>query len=1114
MSLQIRRGTNQERLNFTPVEGEVIYVTDSQLVFANVTDIASNILTCDDEHHLTVGITVKFIGNTPTTGQAGFGLTEATTYYVKTVPTTSSFTLSTTLNGSTLTLTGGSGASLHFAITPRNLEGNPTGYNIAPIWVGDGQSVGGIAAGAATLDELADVTIGVSGLYGITLDSNQHLQYDGVTNQWRNVNNVIIPGTLLVQSGTNSTSKDTGAVIVGSGGLGVEGNVFAGGALDAATYIDAGTYVNAATTVTAGTNVTATNGFVFAGTSLQSAGGIVSTTSTGTATVFNTNATTVNIGGAASTVNIGASGGNVVVTGDLEVNGNDIKSSDGVVAITLSGNDVSMPDKLTVGNEIVLNGTQPFVSFFRATPVDTAETVRGVRGSLTVDDYWFVGGGATGDDAGYLLLATSDNSATTGLGEPILVRQYGGSGLTYPTNAPWGADAPITREAKLFDENGYTVFPERLGVGITPTIKLDVNGSARIRGDSLTVDGDLIVNGTTTTINSTTLTVDDKNIEIGSVATPSDATADGGGIILKGATDKTILWDSATTRWVSNVGFNSTAARIGNVSIADSTNDNTITTTTGNLLLNAATGLVQTEVAMQIDGNLDVIGQLHFHDNFPVLNYGVTGAPSTNAGISVNRGTSADVNFRWNETTDRWGSTVDGTNYIDLPNQALDTGNTPTFAGATLGNITVGVATDGTITTSTGGLAITAANSTIDITGDTTVIGNFRTTDNIIRFNYGVETGTPTSGTAGIAVRRGDASDANWIWDEQYDWWTGRLADNTATDIYSSGRVIAHSDLATNGRNIIFNNDDAVPVDADNMTLLVKRGTSADVSIVWDETANRWKSTSDGTNYFKFPNQDLDTGNDVVFASAAIGNISIANSTTDNTLTTSTGNLILNAASGVVAVGCDMTGTNLTLSGNLTVNGTTTTINTEEINLADNIVRINSNATGTPSQNGGIEIERGDETNVNLLWDETSDRWKTTVDGTNYLNLPNQSLDVTSTVTFNKVNLDGGRVALDTNSLTTTTTTANQVLDTFDLATYRTVKYVIQATSSGAGCHVMECLVMHDGTTAYITTYGEMFSDSSLTTVGAVVSGANVELQVTPTNAATVYKVTKTLISA
>ena len=67
---------------------------------------------------------------------------------------------------------------------------------------------------------------------------------------------------------------------------------------------------------------------------------------------------------------------------------------------------------------------------------------------------------------------------------------------------------------------------------------------------------DLTVNGTTTTINSTTLTVDDKNIELGSVTTPSDATADGGGITLKGGTDKTLNWVDATDAWTSSEHFN------------------------------------------------------------------------------------------------------------------------------------------------------------------------------------------------------------------------------------------------------------------------------------------------------------------------------------------------------------------------------------------------------------------------------------------------------------------------------------------------------------------------------------------------------------------------------
>ena len=76
-------------------------------------------------------------------------------------------------------------------------------------------------------------------------------------------------------------------------------------------------------------------------------------------------------------------------------------------------------------------------------------------------------------------------------------------------------------------------------------------GNLTVGGD-LTVTGNSTVNGTTTTINSTTLTVDDKNIELGSTASPTDSTADGGGITLKGTTDKTILWENDTDSWNFN----------------------------------------------------------------------------------------------------------------------------------------------------------------------------------------------------------------------------------------------------------------------------------------------------------------------------------------------------------------------------------------------------------------------------------------------------------------------------------------------------------------------------------------------------------------------------------
>jgi hypothetical protein len=88
----------------------------------------------------------------------------------------------------------------------------------------------------------------------------------------------------------------------------------------------------------------------------------------------------------------------------------------------------------------------------------------------------------------------------------------------------------------------------------TPTLITPNIGVAT--GTSLVLSGDLTVNGTTTTINSTEITIDDKNLVLGSVATPTDAGADGGGLTLKGATDKTLNWVDATDAWTSSEHFN------------------------------------------------------------------------------------------------------------------------------------------------------------------------------------------------------------------------------------------------------------------------------------------------------------------------------------------------------------------------------------------------------------------------------------------------------------------------------------------------------------------------------------------------------------------------------
>jgi hypothetical protein len=110
--------------------------------------------------------------------------------------------------------------------------------------------------------------------------------------------------------------------------------------------------------------------------------------------------------------------------------------------------------------------------------------------------------------------------------------------------------------------------------GAATALNMGVLGGTATFAGAVTVAGDLTVNGTTTTLNSTTLTVDDINIEMGAVGTPTDITANGGGIILRGGTNKSILWANDTNNnFTSSENWNLPTGRvykINNVSVLSS----------------------------------------------------------------------------------------------------------------------------------------------------------------------------------------------------------------------------------------------------------------------------------------------------------------------------------------------------------------------------------------------------------------------------------------------------------------------------------------------------------------------------------------------------------------
>jgi len=80
----------------------------------------------------------------------------------------------------------------------------------------------------------------------------------------------------------------------------------------------------------------------------------------------------------------------------------------------------------------------------------------------------------------------------------------------------------------------------------------------------------------------------------------------------------------------------------------------------------------------------------------------------------------------------------------------------------------------------------------------------------------------------------------------------------------------------------------------------------------------------------------------------------------------------------------------LTVTGNLTVSGTTTEVNSTDLAIDDKTIVLNKGETGagvSAPTHSGIEIERGTEDNVGLRYNDTTDTWQITNDGTTWNNI-------------------------------------------------------------------------------------------------------------------------------
>lgn len=153
---------------------------------------------------------------------------------------------------------------------------------------------------------------------------------------------------------------------------------------------------------------------------------------------------------------------------------------------------------------------------------------------------------AIGGDGAYAALAGATFTGTVNFSGALQISGTGVTSSAAELNLLDGsvANTVVNSKAVIYGSAGEVA-----------ASSISTTGNATV-GGSLTVTGNLTVNGTTTAINSTTVNVDDINIVLGDTASPSDATADGGGITLKGTTDKTLNWVDATDAWTSSEHFN------------------------------------------------------------------------------------------------------------------------------------------------------------------------------------------------------------------------------------------------------------------------------------------------------------------------------------------------------------------------------------------------------------------------------------------------------------------------------------------------------------------------------------------------------------------------------
>ena len=234
---------------------------------------------------------------------------------------------------------------------------------------------------------------------------------------------------------------------------------------------------------------------------------------------------------------------------------NKLKYHNGTTWVELSsgGSGTWQPADADLTAIAALTGTAGFLKTDGASnwSVDTATYLTSSTGVVSVN-------GSSGVITGIAVTAGTlgQFAATTSSALAGVISDETGSGALVFGTSP-AITTSITTGSSSFDLLNTTVATVNFA-GAATAVNIGASNS------TTTIAGDLVVNGTTTTINSTTVTVDDLNIVLGSVTTPTNSTANGGGITVAGGVDgnKTWNWVSATSSWTSSENLDLAAGKV------------------------------------------------------------------------------------------------------------------------------------------------------------------------------------------------------------------------------------------------------------------------------------------------------------------------------------------------------------------------------------------------------------------------------------------------------------------------------------------------------------------------------------------------------------------------